>query len=263
MHQHITSYWHLAIFPTLYPSRHTNIHPTTHTHTHTHPTTHTYLHTPTHTPTHTHNTCMYIHSIHVCTCARFTTQIKNHKETSCGKQVLHTKHLVSSIEGYLLCISDESRMYVSEVAISPSFLSYKLPKRGRKKLEYVARHKDHAEPQDARIVGVLPSFLCQTSKSYRHQHDIEKRLTDMWVDVCYGWRKSLDVFGEWMIRIGQSTIKVAHSIVGLAPKVEQVGIVNQACSDCKCQLALKKTYQTIDKSGRNGNKKPVDAVLEK
>ena len=169
---------------------------------------------------------------------------------------------MSSIEGYLLRIGDQSRVYVPEVSISPGLLCYQLPERGREELEYVARHYDHADPQHARIMGEVTTFLRQASESRRHQHDVEERLTDMRVDVCNGRRKGLDVFGEGVIRIGQSAVEVADSVVGLVPEVEQVGVVDKACSDRKRQLALEETDQTVDEGGRNGYKQPIDAVLK-
>ena len=82
----------------------------------------------------------------------------------------------------------------------------------------------------------------------------------VYVGHCRG--ESLDVLGEGVIRVGQSTIEIAHSVVGLVPKVEQVGVIDQAGPNAKSQLALKEADQTIDEGGRNGDKKPVDAVLE-
>ena len=84
----------------------------------------------------------------------------------------------------------------------------------------------------------------------------------MRVDVCNGRRKGLNVFGERVIRIGQSAVEVADSVVGLVPEVEQVGVVNEAGSDRERQLALKETDQTVDEGGRNGYEQPIDAVLK-
>ena len=84
---------------------------------------------------------------------------------TCTYSAMHTEHLVSSIEGYLLRIGDQSRVYVPEVSISPGLLCYQLPERGREELEYVACHYDDTDPQHARIVGEVTTFLRQASES--------------------------------------------------------------------------------------------------
>ena len=65
-----------------------------------------------------------------------------------------------------------------------------------------------------------------------------------------------------MVRICQPTVQIAHSVVGLVPKVQQVGVIDEACSNGERQLALKETDEAVDEGGRDGYEKPVDAMLK-
>lgn len=170
---------------------------------------------------------------------------------------------MSSVEGYLFGIGDDSGVDGSEVGTPSSLFGHQLAKRRREQPQDVPRHEDDREPQDARIRGLFPSFFRQTSKSCRHQHNVEKRFTHMWVNMSHCRRELLYVLSERVVRIGQPTIKVAYPIVCLISEVKRVGIVDQSGSDGKSKLTLEKSDQTVHKGSRDCNKQPVDTVLEK
>ena len=138
---------------------------------------------------------------------------------------------MSSIECDFLCVGDESGVDVPQPTVPVCLFGHQLPERWSHQTQHSRRHGNGREADYPWVGRVLPSFSRYSGEGHSHQNQIEDGFTHVGIDVGDGSRECLQVFGEGVIGIGQSSVEVTDPIVGLVSEVEGVGVVYEACAN--------------------------------
>ena len=173
--------------------------------------------------------------------------------------------LMTTVEGDLLGVGDETRVRVAILALETRLFGDQLSERRRDPTQDLDREIDDETGEDGGLErrALAGLVLSEQHQLRSHEHDVEQRLGELRMEMGEIGAELGEILGETLIGVRESRVEILDAIVRVVRHVEIVEVMAHASAEGDRELVLEEADHAVDVGGGHREPEPLDDVPHK